>query len=265
MNEPHFPLDRLLDEAAAGYHPTPDPARLQGMLGSHRRRRGFVLFSSAAACLVLLGGTALAFRNNESAPKLSPAVEGEFADSTGPKVTEPRTTEPKLTAPDNTEPKVTEPKVTEPKATEPPSTGETEPPKPIDPPATAPKSTEPKTTEPKTTEPKPTNPPSTEPKPTDPPVTGPTTTKPAETGSWSAYQSYGFCEEDPPFEVFYGTAQPGAVVNVSSDFGGGSTAANESGQWELTVYFSGAPLNQKFKVWVSSGENLAGFWFKVLG
>ena len=270
MNEPHFPLDRLLDEAAAAYHPAPDPARLEAMLGSYHRRRGFVVFSSAAACLALLGGTVLAFRGDDSSAKLAPAQQQEQPDSTEPKVTET-----KLTVPKTTEPKTTEPDDTEPKVTEPPTTDEADAPKPTGPPAaepktTEPKSTEPKSTEPKTTEPKPTNPPSTAPKPTDPPTTDPTTTKPEGDGdgegvAWSAHQVHGVCDDDPPFDVFYGTAQPGSTITVSSGFGGGTTTAGENGEWELRVYFPEAPIGQKIKVWVSSGEHLDDFWFKRLG
>jgi hypothetical protein len=246
MNEPHFPLDRLLADAAADFHPTPDPARLEAMLGSQHRRRGFVVLSSAAACLALLGGTVLAFRGDDSSAKLAPSQQQEQPDST-----EPKTTDPKVTQPDDTEPKVTEPDETEPKVTEPPTTGEGD----------APKTTEPKTTEPKTTEPKVTEPPTTEPKPTDPP-----TTEPEGDGvAWSAHQAYGVCEEDPPFDVFYGTAQPGSTITVTSDFGGGTTTAGEGGEWELRVYFPEAPIGQKIKVWVSSGEHLDDFWFKRLG
>lgn len=262
MNEHDFPLHRLLDEAASAFHPVADVGRLERALTPRPRRRGVVLFSSAAACFALIGGTALAFRDDGSSAKLAPGQETEVPDRRKPDVGEPSVTEPKTTEPKTTEPKTTEPTPTDPPATEPkvtePATTEV---KVVEPVASEPKTTEPKTTQPKTTEPKSTEPTTTEPKPTDPPVTEPK----GETSEWSAFQVYGACEDDPPFDVFYGTASPGATISITSEYGSGSTTAGEAGEWEVRVYFPTAPFGEKIKVWVSSGDHLDDFWFKRLG
>ena len=77
-----------------------------------------------------------------------------------------------------------------------------------------------------------------------------TTTKPIV--EFSANQQYGSCALTPPFDVFWGTAQPGSVVSVSSPYGSGSVEANGDGHWEIKVYFETAPANEPFGVKVKS-------------
>ena len=69
---------------------------------------------------------------------------------------------------------------------------------------------------------------------------------------FSANQQYGSCSTTPPFDVFWGTAQPGTVVSVSSEYGSGSVEANGDGGWEIKVYFETAPANEPFGVKVKS-------------
>ncbi len=65
---------------------------------------------------------------------------------------------------------------------------------------------------------------------------------------FTAHQVYGFCAEVPPFDVFWGTAQPGTVVTVTSEYGSGTAEVNAEGEWELKVYFEAAPLGKVFAV-----------------
>lgn len=71
---------------------------------------------------------------------------------------------------------------------------------------------------------------------------------------FSAHQKFGTCEEDPPYDVFYGTATPGTTVTVVSEHGSGSTTAGKKGFWDIKVYFEGAPHGQTFVVTVESSE-----------
>ncbi len=73
---------------------------------------------------------------------------------------------------------------------------------------------------------------------------------------FTANQVYGSCGEENPYDVFHGTATPGTVIHVLSEFGSGETVADESGHWEIRVYFPEAPFNQEFQVKVkaSTGE-----------
>lgn len=71
---------------------------------------------------------------------------------------------------------------------------------------------------------------------------------PSEEFEWSANQTYGACAEDPPYDIFYGTAEPGTTVYVVSDFGEGVTTADEEGHWEIKVFFPDAPYNDTFAV-----------------
>jgi hypothetical protein len=73
----------------------------------------------------------------------------------------------------------------------------------------------------------------------------------------SAYKSLGGSTSSSPYEVYYGTAPPGATISASSAYGSGSTTANDKGEWSLKIWFSGAPSGQPFTVTV----NVAGTTF----
>lgn len=255
MNEPDFRLEHLLDEAANSFQPTLDVARMERTLQVRHRRRGLLVIGSAAACLALIAGGAFAFRSDGTA-RVSP-MQSEPGRTTEPKNTEPKVTEPKNTEPKDTEPKNTEPRDTEPKNTEPSNTE----PKNTEPPSTTEPKTVPPTTGPKATDPPKTDPPSTEPPATDPPKTDPPATDPPAPVEWSAYQVYGTCDATPPFEVFYGTAQPGSVILITSPYGSRDKVVGETGHWEVKVFFPDAPLNEPFQVFVTSGDHKDDFWF----
>ncbi len=79
---------------------------------------------------------------------------------------------------------------------------------------------------------------------------------------FTANQKYGSCGEDIPYDVFWGTATPGAEIWVESEYGGGATTANESGHWELRVDFPEAPVGDVFGVIVRSSDGgIADFTF----
>ena len=88
---------------------------------------------------------------------------------------------------------------------------------------------------------------------------------PADAVGFSASAAFGSCSEDPPYDVYSGTASPGTWVAISSAFGGGSAQADEHGHWEAKVVFSGAPLNETFSVTVSSAQGSDTFSFTHTG
>lgn len=253
MNEPDPRLEQLLDEAANSFHPTLDVARMERTLTGRHRRRGLMVLGSAAACLALIAGGAFAFRADGNA-RVSP-MQSEPGHTTEPKSTEPRNTEPRNTEPKTTEPDSTEPDDTEPGTTEGPS-GPTTTERRTEPPSTNPPKTDPPRTEPPNTEPHATEPPKTDPPNTEPPVTEPPA--PVE---WSAFQVHGTGDATPPYDVFYGTAQPGSIIIISSPYGGRDKLVGESGNWEVKVYFPDAPVGEPFQVWVTSGDHHDDFWF----
>lgn len=79
-----------------------------------------------------------------------------------------------------------------------------------------------------------------------------TTTTKADFVEFSANQVYGTCPSSPPFDVFWGTAQPGSKVTVTSDYGSGSVFANADGGWEVRVEFPEAPADVFFLVTAKS-------------
>lgn len=80
-------------------------------------------------------------------------------------------------------------------------------------------------------------------------------------GQFSASQLYGFCSEDPPYDVFSGTAAAGATIHVKSAYGQGSVVADAGGHWEVKVFFPDAPANEVFDVKVTDGVHFQHFEF----
>ena len=76
---------------------------------------------------------------------------------------------------------------------------------------------------------------------------------PKETAELTANFKYGSCEENPPFDVYWGTAEPSAKINVTSEFGSGFTTVDGEGNWELKVYFPEAPYAETFLVTIKDG------------
>ena len=83
---------------------------------------------------------------------------------------------------------------------------------------------------------------------TKPPDTTTSTTKPPVEWEYTAHNTYGSCSEDPPYDVYYGTGKPGTLITVSSEFGGGITEVNESGEWSVKVFFPEASPELTFTV-----------------
>lgn len=260
----NFDLGRMLDDAAQGFTPDTDPARLHALLRrSHGRRRGAVVVLSAAAGIAAVAGTTLAMQAGDDgthrlAPAQSPATTGVETPATPTTEKRPTTTSEAgvvkpvkvvvTIAPGAADAKVvlTMPPTTEPK---PEPTVATTVAKPEPPPTTA------KPAPPSTVQ-KP--PPSTEP--------GPTTTKPAPPPmGFTAAQVWGTCGEDPPYEELYGTAAAGSTVTVSSPYGGGSITASEKGKWWIKVYFPTAPVNEQFTITVESPQGVATFTYMRTG
>jgi hypothetical protein len=72
-----------------------------------------------------------------------------------------------------------------------------------------------------------------------------------EIAEFTAYSTFGSCSETPPYDVYYGTGEPGSQVQVTSEHGSGSVEVGEEGNWEVKVFFEGAPPAEAFLVTVS--------------
>jgi hypothetical protein len=77
----------------------------------------------------------------------------------------------------------------------------------------------------------------------------------------TAEQTFGSSSVPPPYEIFYGTAAPGAIVTASSPYGSGQATAGAKGEWVLKLFFSGAPSGQPFTVNVRVGSQSFSFPF----
>ena len=65
---------------------------------------------------------------------------------------------------------------------------------------------------------------------------------------FTAYQTYGECGEELPYDVFHGKADAGERIWVESMYGSGVTEANDDGRWEIRVNFPEAPVGKTFEV-----------------
>ena len=94
-----------------------------------------------------------------------------------------------------------------------------------------------------------------------PAPTGDGTKAGLKAGEFTAHQKYGFCGEDPPYDVFSGSAAAGALISISSLYGSATTVADEQGRWWVTVYFPTAPAGNAFEVQASDGSSIRRFSF----
>lgn len=102
-----------------------------------------------------------------------------------------------------------------------------------------------------------------------PPTTlkeSPTTTVPKETTTtqpgqhpFTANSTYGSCGEEIPYDVYWGTANPGSVIAITSDYGSGEVVVDHEGHWEKKVFFPEAPFDEVFYVTVSSPQGSKQF------
>jgi hypothetical protein len=80
--------------------------------------------------------------------------------------------------------------------------------------------------------------------------------------TFTAAQAYGSCAENPPYDLFSGTAKPGDTILVASEFGSATTTVDASGHWDVRVEFPDAPVGKAFRVKVKDGYgNVAKFEF----
>lgn len=71
---------------------------------------------------------------------------------------------------------------------------------------------------------------------------------PPDLAEFSAHAQFGSCELDPPYDVYYGTGEPGTDVAITSEYGSGATTVTGEGTWEVKVFFPEAPHGETFLV-----------------
>jgi hypothetical protein len=65
---------------------------------------------------------------------------------------------------------------------------------------------------------------------------------------FTAHATYGSCDLNPPYDVYWGTAEPGSTVSILSEYGSGSVLVDDKGDWEVKVFFPEAPKGKVFVV-----------------
>lgn len=69
-----------------------------------------------------------------------------------------------------------------------------------------------------------------------------------ELAPFVAHATWLECAEDPPYDEYYGTGEPGSVVKVVSEWGSGETIVKADGSWYVKVFFPKAPDGVSFDV-----------------
>lgn len=64
----------------------------------------------------------------------------------------------------------------------------------------------------------------------------------APTTSFTASQAWDAKTNDPPYGYYEGTAQPGSVIKVTSEYGSAAAEADAKGRWATKVWFTSAPV-----------------------
>lgn len=89
------------------------------------------------------------------------------------------------------------------------------------------------------------------------PTTTPTT---AASIGFTASARYESCAEDPSYDEYSGTANPGATITVTSPHNSpAQVTADTFGDWFIRVEFPTAPLNEEFSVTVGDGASSSVF------
>lgn len=74
---------------------------------------------------------------------------------------------------------------------------------------------------------------------------------------FTASQKFGTCAEEPPYDIWYGTGEPGTKIWIGSEYGEGSTTVGEKGKWDLKVKFFEAPCNETIQVVLETERAIA--------
>jgi len=81
----------------------------------------------------------------------------------------------------------------------------------------------------------------------------------APTYEFTANAAFTECNATPPFNEYWGTATPGAVISISSAYASKQVVANGDGNWAARIEFPEAPVGQVFAVAITSSLNGNGF------
>ncbi|MDH3500340.1 MAG: hypothetical protein OEM97_09480 [Acidimicrobiia bacterium] len=86
--------------------------------------------------------------------------------------------------------------------------------------------------------------------------------------AFSAAATVGEAYGEPASDIFYGTAKPGSVISLTSEYGGVDAVANGEGNWQALMVFRQAPIGEPFLVTVTAdtGERVKlGFVVRTAG
>ena len=80
---------------------------------------------------------------------------------------------------------------------------------------------------------------------------------------FTAHAGWSTTDHTPPTDQYSGTSTAGAVITITSDFGGAQVVSNGDGHWTATVEFPGAALGTTFNVHITSSKGDAAYDFPL--
>jgi hypothetical protein len=70
-------------------------------------------------------------------------------------------------------------------------------------------------------------------------------------------------DASPPFNEYWGTSTAGAVITISSPYGGTQVESNGEGHWSARVVFPDAPVGAPFNVHITSSKSEVAYDFAL--
>jgi hypothetical protein len=74
---------------------------------------------------------------------------------------------------------------------------------------------------------------------------------------FTAHAGWATTDHTPPTDQYSGTSTAGAVITITSDYGGTQVQSNGEGHWAAQVEFPGAPVGTTFNVHITSSKGEA--------
>lgn len=80
---------------------------------------------------------------------------------------------------------------------------------------------------------------------------------------FTAHAALTTTDHTPPLNEYSGTSTAGAVITITSDYGGTQVESNGDGHWAARVEFPGAPVGTTFNVHITSSKGEAVYDFQL--
>ena len=80
---------------------------------------------------------------------------------------------------------------------------------------------------------------------------------------FTANAGWATTDATPPVDEYWGTSTAGAVITISSPYGGAQVQSNADGHWTARPTFPDAPVGVTFNVHITSSKGIAVYDFPL--